>query len=113
MTTLNLVYVTCASEAQAETIGRALVAERLAACVNIIPGMRSIYRWQGAIEEARETVLIAKTGAGLVARLGERVRQLHSYTVPCVVAVPVLGGNPDYLAWLTAETAPPAVTPRG
>jgi periplasmic divalent cation tolerance protein len=107
MTTLNLVYITCASDAQAETIGRALVAERLAACVNIVPGMRSIYRWQGAIEEARETVLIAKTRAGLVAQLGERVRQLHSYAVPCVVALAVTEGNAEYLAWLAAETGAP------
>ncbi|MBA3710696.1 MAG: divalent-cation tolerance protein CutA [Planctomycetes bacterium] len=111
MTTLSMVYITCESDAQAEAIGRALVAERLAACVNLIPGMRSWYWWKGSIEAARETVLIAKTRVALVPDLSARVRQLHSYAVPCVVAIPISDGNPDYLAWLSAETGN-GLTPR-
>ncbi|MBA2482047.1 MAG: divalent-cation tolerance protein CutA [Planctomycetes bacterium] len=105
MANLNMVYITCASPVEAEAIGRALVAERLAACVNIVPGMRSIYRWKGAIEEAHETILIAKTPSALVAALTERVKGLHSYTVPCIVALPMEAGNVEYLQWIADETA--------
>jgi periplasmic divalent cation tolerance protein len=99
-----VVYVTCSAATQADAIARALVGERLAACANIIPVMRSLYRWQGALESADETVLILKTAAARVAALTERVKQLHTYTVPCVVAVPVVDGSPEYLAWIAAET---------
>jgi periplasmic divalent cation tolerance protein len=85
-------------------IGRVLVEERLAAAVNVQHGMRSCYRWQGAVEEAAEALLIAKTRAKLVPRLTARVIALHSYECPAVVAVPICGGNPDYLAWIEAET---------
>lgn len=98
-------YVTCASVEEAEHIGRTVVEERLAACANILPGATSIYRWQGRIETASETVLVLKTRGGLVDALAERVKALHSYTVPCVVALPITAGNPDYRAWLLAETA--------
>ena len=100
-----LAYVTCRDEAEAERIGRTLVKERLAACVNLIPGMRSLYRWQGVIEEGREVVLLAKTIGARGDELIARVKALHSYTCPCVVLVPLLGGNPDYLAWLTEGTS--------
>lgn len=98
-------YITAASREEAARIGRALVEERLAACVNILDGMTSIYRWQGAIEEATETVLIAKTRAVLFDALAARVRELHSYSVPCVVELPVGRGNPSYLDWLRDGTA--------
>lgn len=98
------VYITTGSAEEASRIGRALVEERLAACANLIGGMRSIYRWQGKIEEASETVLIAKTRDDLLDSLTERVRRLHSYDCPCVVGLPVVGGNPDYLDWIDAET---------
>ena len=101
----RFVYITCASAEQAATIGRALVEERLAACVNILPGMRSIYRWQGEIVTDNEAVLIAKTREDQVAALTGRVRALHSYTVPCVVVLPILGGNPAYLEWLIGEAS--------
>ncbi len=100
-------YVTCASVEEAERIGRAVVEARLAACANVLPGATSIYRWQDRIETASETVLVLKTRAGLVDALGERIKALHSYTLPCVVALPIAGGDPDYRAWLLAETAPP------
>ena len=101
---LIFVYMTAGSRDEAERIGRALVEERLAACVNIVPGMRSIYRWQGAVESADETILVAKTRAGLFDRLNARVRELHSYEVPCVVGLPIGRGNPDYLDWLETES---------
>ena len=101
---LIFVYMTTGSRDEAERIGRALVEERLAACVNIVPGMRSIYRWQGAVETADETIVVAKTRADLFDRLTARVKELHSYEVPCVVELPIGRGNPDYLGWLEAES---------
>jgi periplasmic divalent cation tolerance protein len=101
------VYSTAASPEQAEHIGRTLVEERLAACVNILPGMRSIYHWQGAIETASEAVLIAKTRADLAEALLARIKALHTYDVPCAVVLPILGGLPDFLGWIDAETASP------
>lgn len=101
------VYITTASPEQAEHIGRTLVEERLAACVNILPGMRSIYHWQGRIETATETVFIAKTRADRTDALLDRVKALHSYDVPCAVVLPILGGLPDFLGWIDAETASP------
>ena len=98
-------YITAGSRDEARRIGRALVEERLAACANILDGMTSIYRWQGAVEEASEAVLIAKTRAELFDRLAARVRDLHSYSVPCVVELKVGRGNPAYLDWLRDETA--------
>jgi periplasmic divalent cation tolerance protein len=99
------VYITTSSPEEARRIGRQLVEERLAACVNIIPGMTSFYWWQGKIEEGSETVLIAKTRAELVEPLTERVKALHSYTVPCIIALPIVGGNRGFLQWIADETA--------
>jgi periplasmic divalent cation tolerance protein len=103
-TDLRFIYITCADGAEAEKIARALVSERLAACANILPGVRSVYRWKGKIEEAAEVAIIAKTRAGLVDALTERVKALHSYEVPCVVALPITGGNRDFLGWIEEET---------
>ena len=97
-------YITTRDVDDARRIGKILVAERLAACVNILPGMESHYWWNGRIESAREAVLIAKTRAGARDALLERVRDLHPDETPCVVFLPVAGGNPDYLAWITGET---------
>jgi periplasmic divalent cation tolerance protein len=99
------VYVTTAGPDEAERIGRAVVEERLAACANILPGMRSIYRWQGAVHEAQETVLILKTTHDRLELLTARVKALHSYEVPCVAAFEVMPGNADYFGWIAAETA--------
>jgi periplasmic divalent cation tolerance protein len=73
--------------------------------VNVIDGMKSMYRWQGEVAEAQETVLIAKTRAALVDKVTDLVTDLHSYDCPCVVALPVTGGNPDFLQWIAAETS--------
>jgi periplasmic divalent cation tolerance protein len=99
-----LCYVSLGAREDALAIGRALVEERLAAAVNIQEGVHSIYRWQGGIEEATEILLIAKTRAALVPRLTARVVALHSYQCPAVVAVPICGGNQDYLAWIEEQT---------
>ncbi len=102
--TASFCYVTVGSRAEALTIGRALVEERLAACANVLDGATSIYRWQGKIEQDDEVVLIAKTRTELVDRLTARVKALHSYDCPCVVVLPIDQGNAEYLAWIEAET---------
>ncbi|KUG28636.1 periplasmic divalent cation tolerance protein cuta [hydrocarbon metagenome] len=101
-----MVYITCESPEQARLIGRTVVSERLAACVNILPGMASMYWWQGKVEEAAETVLVAKTRMTLADALTARVKALHSYEVPCVVVLPILRGNPEFIAWIESETQP-------
>lgn len=103
-----LVYSTCPDVATAERIGRQLVEEGLCACVNILPGMRSIYRWQGAVETADEVVLIIKTLADRAEAVGQRLRQLHPYTEPCVLHIPITGGSATYLAWLESSSQPVA-----
>jgi len=106
------VYMTARDDEQARGIGRALVEERLAACVNVLGPMNSFYWWNGAVQDDREVALIAKTRAERLPQLIERVKQLHSYTCPCIVVLPLVAGNPDYLAWLQAETSlgePPAM----
>lgn len=100
-----LCYITAASRGEVLHIGRVVVEERLAACANVLDGVASIYWWAGAIEQASEAVLIVKTRADLVERLSARIKALHSYACPCVVAWPIAGGNPDYLEWIRAETA--------
>jgi len=99
------VYVTVGDREAALEIGRALVEARLAACANVIDGMESIYRWQGAVEQAREAVLILKTRSDLLEALTEQVSALHAYECPCVVALPIQGGNPAYLDWIVEQTS--------
>jgi periplasmic divalent cation tolerance protein len=106
--TACFVYITVPDADGARRIARALVERRLAACANIIDGMRSVYRWEGAIEEDSETVLIAKTREELVPALTDAVRSLHVHDVPCVVALRTAGGDADFLDWIEAETAPGA-----
>jgi len=89
---------------EARRVGRILVEEHLAACVNLIGGMGSIYRWQDAVEEAQEVVMIAKTRADLFDRLEARVKELHSYECPCIVALPVWAGHAPYLEWIRSGT---------
>ena len=98
------VYITSADDGEAAEIARALVDDRLASGVNVIPGVASVYRWQGAVHQANELVVVAKTRADLVEPLTRRVRALHRYQCPCIVAMPITGGNPEYLAWIEAET---------
>lgn len=98
------VYITTKDKCQAELIGRTLVEERIAACVNIIDGMQSIYWWQDKICVDNEAILIAKTRDSLFDKLVSKVKELHSYSVPCIVSLPIENGNPAYLEWLQNET---------
>jgi len=100
----SFVYLTAPNKAEALRIGRALVEERLAACINVIDGMTSVYRWQGNIEESSEAVLIGKVRSADVPAVVERVKALHSDSCPCVVGWPLERGNPDFLAWIADET---------
>jgi periplasmic divalent cation tolerance protein len=100
-----LVYTTYPSTVEAEQAGRTLVERRLCACVNILPGMVSLYWWQGAIERGEEVVMIIKTRATLAEAVRKAVRQMHSYTTPAVLVIPVEAVDPDYHAWIVAETA--------
>ena len=101
---IRLIYITTDGPEEARVIGRALVDARLAACANVLGPMTSIFRWEGAVQEGEEAVLIVKTTAALVDALTAKVRELHSYDCPCIVALPVGGGNPAFLDWITAET---------
>ena len=100
----RVVLMTAGSAEEAERLAQALVGERLAACVNIVGPIRSIYRWKGQVSDDAEHLLIAKTKAELLPRLAQRVRELHSYEVPEVLALPLVYGWPPYLAWLQGET---------
>jgi periplasmic divalent cation tolerance protein len=101
-----MVEITAPSPGEAERIGRAVVEERLASCANILPAVRSIYRWKGRVEEASETMLLVKTTEAALPELIRRVCALHSYECPCIAAFQIVGGNPGYLAWIEAETRP-------
>ena len=105
------VCVTAPSQAEAEAIGRAVVEARLAASVNIVLGIASLYRWEGEVREAGEAMIWMKTRADLVEPLTARVKALHSYACPCVIALPITGGNADYLAWIDTETRSAATNP--
>lgn len=100
---VNLVYMTAGSRKEAETIGRELVAGRLAACVNIFSSMNSIYRWQDELQMDEEVVMIAKTTANKFDQLVEKVKSLHSYDCPCILQLPVTGGHQPFLDWISSE----------
>lgn len=101
---LNLVYITAKNKEEAGKIGKELVKARLAACVNIIDKMNSLYWWEGKIQDDNEAVLIAKTKESLVKELVKKVKSIHSYSCPCIISLPILDGNKDYLDWLEKET---------
>ena len=106
MTDKIIVLSTCAGAEEAERIARQLLEKRLAACVNILAGARSLYRWQGAIEEAAECVLIVKSRQGLWEDLRAEIQRLHSYEVPEILLVAIDDGAAAYLDWLAAQLAP-------
>ncbi len=99
-----IVLITAPGEDEAAKIARALVESRLAGCVNIIKNIRSIYSWEGKIEDEKEVLMIAKTRKKLFKALSKKVRELHSYTVPEIIAIPIVEGSPDYLEWLKEVT---------
>lgn len=102
-----VVFVTASSEKEADRIGRRLVQERLAACVNLLPGVRSLFWWEGKVTEERETLMILKTRGTLFPDLVRTIKALHSYQVPEIVALPVKNGSADYLAWIQSVTSKP------
>jgi periplasmic divalent cation tolerance protein len=106
MTGIVTVYATFPSDEEARRIGRTCVEEKLAACINILGPLRSIYRWQGKIEEAAEVAGLLKTRADLADPLIARIAALHSYDVPAAVAWPIAAALGDYAAWVIEETAP-------
>ena len=99
----HMIYVTTKDSDEARRIGKHLVQNQLAACVNIFDQMNSIYVWDGKLQDDHEAVMIAKTVEDKVPSVIEAVRQLHSYTCPCVLALPVGDGNPDFLAWISEQ----------
>jgi periplasmic divalent cation tolerance protein len=99
-----VVLMTAGSQEEADQLAEALVAERLAACVNIVPGMISVYRWQGAIQRDQEWLLLAKSRRDLLDAFVQRVQELHSYDVPEVIALPLEGGSEHYLQWIDEVT---------
>ncbi|MGD0839982.1 MAG: divalent-cation tolerance protein CutA [Candidatus Acidiferrales bacterium] len=101
MTDCVVVLVTCKSSAEARRVARAAVASRHAACANILPGkIESIYRWKGRVERARETLLLLKTTRRAWPKLRDTIRRAHSYDVPEIVALPIVGGLKQYLEWI-------------
>lgn len=103
---IYLIYITAGNIGEATVIGKALVSERLAACVNIIDNIQSMYWWQGEIQDDREVIVIAKTKESLIPELIEKVKSIHSYDCPCVVSLPITGGNKGFLEWVANETLP-------
>ena len=98
------VYTTWPSTVEAEQVGRALVERRLAACVNILPNMVSIYRWEGKLERGDEAVMIIKTRASLAVAVEAAVKQMHSYTTPAILVMPLESIEQSYFSWIMAET---------
>jgi periplasmic divalent cation tolerance protein len=100
---INMIYITAGSKDEAVMIGKALINARLAACVNIIENMYSMYIWDEILQDANEIILIAKTTKERVPDLIEKVNALHSYKCPCIVSLPVSDGNPAFLKWVADE----------
>ena len=98
-------YMTAGSVEEAKNIGKILVGQNLAACVNLLENMTSIYKWEEKLEESQEVIMIAKTRKTLMPKLIETVNTLHSYDCPCILELPIQGGNPDFLSWIESQTA--------
>ena len=98
------VYMTAGSIEEAKNIGQKLVEQNLVACVNLLENMISIYKWEDKLEEGQEVVMIAKTRKILMPKLIETVNSLHSYDCPCILELPIQGGNPEFLSWIEKET---------
>lgn len=102
----RLIYITAPSHDEAMKLAEILVGERLAACANVLGAMTSVYWWDGKLNRDAEVAMVLKTRADLVEVLTERVKQVHPYECPCVVALPITDGNPAFLSWVNAETQP-------
>ena len=97
------VYITTSGEEESKKIGKTLVEEKLAACVNIIPSIESIYLWKGEIEADEESLLIAKTKVETIDKIIKKVKEIHSYETPAILAIPIIAGSKDYLDYLDSE----------
>jgi periplasmic divalent cation tolerance protein len=105
MTDKIVVLSTFASAEEAQRVARALVEKKLAACVSVVPGLRSVYRWEDAIVDEEEVLLVIKSSRALIQELTDEIERLHSYEVPEVIALPVVDGAERYLAWMNRELA--------
>jgi len=105
MTDKIVVLSTCASPLEAQRVARALVEKRLAACVNVMPGVQSVYHWKEAVEESEEVLLVIKSSRALFSQLRGEIERLHSYELPEVIAIPIVDGSEGYLTWLDRELA--------
>ncbi len=103
---LIMIIVTCPDAKTAKRIVSSIIRKRLAACVNIITGVRSVYRWKGKVEETSEKLLLIKSSRRLLKKITQDVKQNHPYQIPEIVALPIIGGSREYLQWLTKETSP-------
>ncbi len=101
---VNFLYVTAPNRQAALALARALVQDRLAACANVIDGATSVYWWDGAVQEENEAILILKTSSEKTSETISKIKELHEYSVPCVVALPVVDGNSDFLHWVRGQT---------
>ena len=106
MTDKVIVYTTCGNITEAESIARNLIDNRLAACVNVVPGLLSYYRWQGKVENDTELLLMIKTAGNLIDEVRNALETLHSYDLPEMIVLPIIGGSPNYLEWLEQEVQP-------
>ena len=97
---LIFVYITCKNKEEAILIGKSLVTSKLAGCVNILEQMTSIYEWEDQLEVTEEVILIAKTNEYLFQEIISHVKKIHSYTVPCILSIPIQNGNEEYMKWL-------------
>lgn len=106
MTEQIVIVSTCATEIEAETLARMLLDRRLAACVNVLPGVRSFYRWKGAVEESGEFMLLIKSSRPLFDQVAAAIEKAHSYELPEVIALPIVAGSVNYLTWLSYNLRP-------
>lgn len=100
---INLIYITTEDKEEAKRVAAPLIEEGLAACANILPGMNSVFYWEGEVQSEEECVLIVKTDESMNAKVMERVRELHSYDCPCMLALPVKEGNEDFVGWIKEQ----------
>jgi periplasmic divalent cation tolerance protein len=99
-----MVYVTVGNIEEAKKIAQNVVTAKLAACANILPSVTSIYHWEGDLQEDQETVMVLKTTSSNVPKLTDMIKDMHSYECPCIVSIPIQGGNDDFLNWIDNET---------
>ncbi|MDD5486857.1 MAG: divalent-cation tolerance protein CutA [Dehalococcoidales bacterium] len=101
-----IMFITTSQDEESQLIARVLLEQKIAACVNIVPKINSLFRWKGNIEHEKESMLIVKTRSSCIDDIVRLVKEVHSYEVPEVIALPVIGGNPDYLEWVDHEINP-------